>query len=183
MKKILVFTGLLLALFTYSSASTPVTILKQGPMEEQQSGGTKIVTNHPDLVIKIKRCMASGNTCVIDMVVTNTGDSDLKDVLFYSGYDNFSTAFDDEGNQYGKRALLIGMGNGELAGRTSSRTDAVAQLPANVPLKMRIQVEGVPDSATEFTRINLACRCNELSLSKSKPMVLSRIPISRDGDE
>lgn len=29
----------------------------------------------------------------------------------------------------------------------------------------------------------LACRCNELSLSKSKPIVLSHIPISRDGDE
>lgn len=167
---------------TKTSSSDNYSTDTSGDKGQQAKGGTKIVTNHPDLSIKIKKCRASGNTCVIDMVVTNLGDKDLKNVIFYSGYNNFSIAFDDEGNQYGKYALLIGT-NGNLSGRTLDNTDAWVLLPANVPIKMRMQIEGIPESATEFSRINLACQCAEFSLSHNKPIILSNIPISRDGDE
>ncbi len=140
-----------------------------------QQGGTKIVTNHPDLKIKITRCIVNGRTCVIDMIFTNVGDRDLKEVFFYSGYNGTTTAFDDEGNQYSKNILF---------GVASKGVEASVNvlLPSNVPLKMRMQIDDVPESATQFLRINLNIYCTQLNL-RDKPITITNVPITRDGDE
>ncbi len=140
-----------------------------------QQGGTKIVTNHPDLKIKITRCVVNGRTCVIDMVFTNVGDRDLNEVFFYSGYNGTTTAFDDEGNQYSKNILF---------GIASKGVEASVNvlLPSNVPLKMRMQIDDVPESATQFLRINLNIYCSQLNL-RDKPITITNVPITRDGDE
>ena len=44
-----------------------------------QDAPLKIVTNHPDFNIKVKRCAASGKTLVIDLIATNTGSEDINE--------------------------------------------------------------------------------------------------------
>ena len=47
--------------------------------------GIKIVTNHPDLNLKVKRCAASGTTVILDLVLNNVGVNDVEDVLVNGG--------------------------------------------------------------------------------------------------
>ena len=42
-----------------------------GSSVQQRSQGMRVVTNHPDLEIKLKRCQVNGKTCVIDFIMTN----------------------------------------------------------------------------------------------------------------
>ena len=39
-----------------------------------QDAPLKIVTNHPDFSIKVKRCAASGKTVVLDLILNNEGN-------------------------------------------------------------------------------------------------------------
>ena len=43
-----------------------------------QDAPLKIVTNHPDFKIKVKRCAASGKTVVLDLILNNEGTNDVK---------------------------------------------------------------------------------------------------------
>ena len=104
--------------------------------------GLKIVTNHPDLEIKLKRCQVSGKTCVIDVVMTNYGN-DTKISLLGAGFTGNSTAFDDEGNEY---RFSVQATNSGLA-REFVRVDILT----DVPIKCRIQIEGVASSASVFS--------------------------------
>lgn len=136
--------------------------------------GTKVVTNHPDLKIKIKRCEVSGKTCVIDLIVTNYGND--TEIRFYSkGVSNVTKAFDDEGNQY---RIAIG-----ISGYTPDYYSASSVFPTEVPLKCRLQIEGIPASATMIKRIYLHLDCEQMSLNGDKPVLFYNIPISREGDE
>lgn len=145
---------------------------------EYQKGGFKIVTNHPDLVIKLRRCKVSGKTCVIDLLVTNVGDKDAK-VNFYGGaYESF--AFDDEGNQYNGGQFITGIGNSKF---TQYETEDFPLL-SNSPVKARIQIEGVAEEATIFTRIQWNAVSREFGLEYNKKCItFYNVPITRDGDE
>lgn len=145
---------------------------------EYQKGGFKIVTNHPDLVIKLRRCKVSGKTCVIDLLVTNVGDKDAR-VKFYGGaYESF--AFDDEGNQYNEGQFITGIGNSRF---TQYETGDFPLL-SNSPVKARIQIEGVAEEATIFTRIQWNALSREFGLEYSKKCItFYNVPITRDGDE
>ena len=148
-----------------------------GDTEQQTKGGTKIVTNHPDLSIKLKRCSVSGKTCVIDLLITNNGSDDVS--MQMAGGDYHSSAFDDEGNQYNRDSFKVKMGNSYLtAGFLNS-----CSLPSGTPIKARIQIEGTAEEATTFTRIQLQLACDALGLDKDKLVMLYNIPISREGDE
>lgn len=136
--------------------------------------GLKIVTNHPDLEIKLKRCQVSGKTCVIDFVMTNYGN-DTMISLFGSSYGRNSTAFDDEGNEY---RIAVQATNSSL-----SSYGVDVDILTDVPIKCRIQIEGVASSATMFKRIMLAAICDALGLDSSKPIMFYNVPITREGDE
>lgn len=138
--------------------------------------GTKVVTNHPDLEIKIKRCQVSGNTCVIDFLMTNYGN-DLNDMIIYGSWGSSnSTAFDDEANEY-RFSVQV----------TNSGLDAYhvynISLLTDVPIKCRIQIEKVASAATVFKRIHLATHAPSLGLNEKKPIIFYNVPISREGDE
>ena len=135
--------------------------------------GTKIVTHHPDLKIKLKRCEVNGKTCVIDLIMTNYG-ADTEISLCGSGYTDESFANDDEANRYRFSVQVTG-------GRLDSY--ASIDLLNDVPIKARLQIEGVSSSATMFKRIHLATRCESFGLYTSKPITFYNIPISREGDE
>lgn len=146
---------------------------------EYQKGGFKIVTHHPDLVIKLKRCKVSGKTCVIDLLVSNVGDKDVNVNFFGGAYSSF--AFDDEGNQYDKDLFTTSIGNRKL---TVHYTYAFPLL-ANSPVKARIQIEGVAEEATVFTRIQLNVTSSEFAIGgdTKKYITFYNVPITREGDE
>lgn len=139
----------------------------------EQVTGLKIVTNHPDLEIKLKRCQVSGKTCVIDFIMTNYGN-DTKIQLIGSQWSNESTAFDDEGNEY---RFAVQATNSGLGG------DVMVDILTDVPIKCRIQIEGVASSASVFKRIKLSTDCRVLGLNQNKPIMFYNVPITREGDE
>lgn len=138
-------------------------------------GGFRIVTNHPDFKIKVKRCEVSGSTCVIDMLLQNMGSFDVT-VNVSGGWNNRSVAYDDEGNKYSGGRFKVQSG--------SSMSDTYTQmtLPSEVPVKLRIYIEGVPEAATEFTRIDLGVNCDAWHLGYGKEVRFSNMPISREGE-
>lgn len=144
-----------------------------------QNGGFRIVTGHPDFKIKIQRCEASGSTCVIDMLITNTGVNDVKaDIIGGYGTDA-SKAYDDEGNVYMNNNVRVGYG------ANAPRTNGyIIDLPAGAPIKVRIQIDGVASYAKLFTRLDLDVDCPAWGLHthQGKPVKMYNIPISRDGD-
>lgn len=138
----------------------------------QQNGGFRIVTNHPDFKIKVVRCEASGKTCVIDLILENTGSQDVR-LSMYSSWGG-SIAYDDEANQYNHFSVSIGSsGLGDMA-------DVL--LMSEVPVKARIQLEGVPVSATMFRRMDIRFDCREFGLDADKKVKFYNIPITHDGD-
>ena len=58
----------------------------------------KVVSPHPDVKVKFLRCIESGGTAVIEFTVNNLSNQDQEFTIL--GYNNYSTAYDDEGNVY-----------------------------------------------------------------------------------
>lgn len=127
--------------------------------------GFQIVSPHPDLDIQVTRCLASGTTVLVDLILTNhTVDTSID---FYS----FSTvAFDDLGNQYKN----IGVGAGG-EGHWNSKM----LYPTDVPIKGRIKLEAISQDATLFKRINLVGYCSELNMNEEHPIQIYNLPITR----
>lgn len=143
-----------------------------------QTPGVKIVSVHPDLKIKITRCEAVGKTVVIDMVLENAGSNDVN-FNMAGGDNNESIAYDDEGNMYSYNNIKVKLGNSEL--RSSHLGGMV--LPAGIPIKGRIQIEGVPESASMFRRIDLRMFSDTWGFFGGKNAKITNVPISREGDE
>ena len=38
----------------------------------------KIITNHPDFKVKVKRCVASDKTVIVDLILNNEGTNDVE---------------------------------------------------------------------------------------------------------
>ena len=149
------------------------------------SQGLKIVTGHPDFKVKITRCEANGSTAVIDMVIENAGNNDVL-ITMWGGRScwgtphDMSVAYDDEGNKYtGENDFKVSIGKSGL-----SKCFGVEEvIPSDIPLKARIQLEGVPESANEFRRIDLIIDSEAWGLNDKKPVKFTNVPISRDGDD
>ncbi|WP_455673968.1 hypothetical protein [Phocaeicola sp.] len=147
-----------------------------GEAIQQRIGSFKLVTNHPDFKIKVRRCEASGKTCVIDLILENIGSQDV-DISLYSGFHG-SIAYDDEANQYHRENLKIILGS---SGFTQDWHNG--KLLSNVPMKARIQIENVPESATVFRRLDLNIGCKAWNIGGEKKVKFLDLPISREGDE
>ncbi|MCH5242724.1 MAG: hypothetical protein J1F67_09945 [Muribaculaceae bacterium] len=141
---------------------------------------TKIVTGHPDFKIKITRCEANGTTAVIDMLIENVGSKDVK--LELRPVD--TVAYDDEGDKFSRGKINIRFGDSNLVnGAEGFYVQPSNILPPEIPLKARIQIEGVPETATEFKRIDLGVWCMDWNLGKDKFVKFTNVPISREGDD
>ena len=152
-----------------------VEIAVVGEELQRREGAFKLVTNHPDFKIKVRRCEASGKTCVIDLIVENVGSTDVTMLVSY--HSSYMIAYDDEANQYTNMKLSLGSTEWINSGG-SYRT-----LMAGVPVKARIQIEGVAESATMFRRLDWKMQCEAWGLNLSKPIKFINLPISREGDE
>ena len=141
-----------------------------------QDAPLKIVTGHPDFKIQIKRCAASGNTVLIDIVFNNIGISDIEEMNVYGGSWG-SEAFDDDGNIYQSRALKV-----KAANKPSFDSEETGwfSLPTGVPVRLTINIEGVPQSVESISRLKLRLYCQSWGINYEKPVLISNIPITRD---
>lgn len=139
------------------------------------SQGMKIVSGYPDFKVKVTRCEVFGNRCIIDMVLENTSAQDVGATI--SGRAWGSTAYDDEGNVFDVAILSIGNKN-EFNGYVG------CTLPSQIPLKARLQINGVPEAATMFKKVEIAFECFPWNLRfTDKCIKFFNLPISREGDE
>ena len=148
-----------------------------------QNAPLKIVTNNPDFTIKVKRCAASGKTVVLDLILNNVGTNDVEVYRIAGGnYHGFehkenSEAYDDEGNMYQSKSFKV-----KVANRSEYSSDDTGKfnIPAGVPMRLSIQIDGVPQSAESIARLKLVVICNAWGLNEEKPVKISNIPIARD---
>ena len=159
MKRILLF---LMAMFAFGIQNVSA-----------QDEPIKIVTNHPDFKVKVKRCAASGNTVIIDLVFNNVGTVDIEAIDV--GGSNFgSTAYDDEGNYY--EDMDVKIGNMSQYEASTPRFS----IPTGVPVKVSVCINKVSVSAEIITRLKLTVFCDAWGLNSSRQVMISNIPISRD---
>lgn len=161
MKKILFIT---MAMLTFALQG----LQAQTPM--------KIVTNHPDFKIKVKRCAASGKTVIIDLILINEGASDIERIEGYGG-DNGSEAYDNDGNIYQNGVIKVCVANRE---HYSVNGSGDFKIPVGVPMRYSICIENVPASTESIARLSLLFYCAKWGLDRDKLVKISNIPISRD---
>ena len=142
-----------------------------------QDAPLKIVTNHPDFSIKVKRCAASGKTVIIDLILNNLGTSDIEKIESWGGNGNFSEAYYDEGNIYQGDNIKVRVANRE---GYKSYSCGVFKIPVGVPIKYSICLENVPASVESIARLSLEFKCERWGLNSEKLVRISNIPIARD---
>ena len=138
-----------------------------------------------DLEVKVKRCVVSGTQGYIDLVFTNYTGMHMSGVWVWIHYslsniENTTTAaYDDEGNVYyyesskNKDIYQITFGGGK--GFYNS-----ADLPEEVPVKMRIDLQNISEFATEFTMLNLVLgHVSSVGVDGVGTITFRNIPITR----
>lgn len=136
----------------------------------------KIITGHPDFNIKVKRCVASDKTVLIDMVFINEGTQDVNRVKIHLG-NRGSLAYDDEGNIYEggyDQNISIKIANREYDPWYTSDFEILA----GVPTKVTMKIKGVSLEAQSFAKIIMNFDCPAWDFNNS-PVTLRNIPISR----
>lgn len=131
----------------------------------KQASGFKIVSPHPDIEIQFKRCIISGSTVILDMIITNYG----KDATIQLGGSSYTQVYDDMGNQYDKTSVSIA--DGEMRDWQS------ALFPTEVPLKFRMQISDVNPEASMFKRINLNIYSKTIKFDEV--IIMYNVPITR----
>jgi len=108
----------------------------------------KITSPHPDLSIKVSRCVEANGTVILDLMITNLGNEE--EIRFWGNATSPGTiAYDDEGNIYDS-TISVGSPSKSLSG---NRTYIV--FPTDVPIKFRIQIDKVDPNATKIAVLKL----------------------------
>lgn len=148
-----------------------------------QDAALKIVTNHPDLSFKVKRCAASGKTLVIDLIATNTGSDDINDFCVFPRY---CAAYDDEGNVYdGNTYIGAKVANQQKYtfqyNAFADRTITTKLLPG-IPCKVTIMVKDFSLEATSIGLLQVGVKCPQLNLDgyrEEQRVKIRNIPVTR----
>jgi hypothetical protein len=149
---------------------------------QAQDAPLKIVTNHPDFKINVKRCAASGKTVILDLILTNEGANDVDRVIAFGGQpgnsDEISAeAYDDQGNIYQGYCIKVKVAN---RSEYSMRNTGYFSILTGVPMRLSVSIEGVPANAESISRLKMGIYCSAWNLNESKPILFRNIPISRD---
>lgn len=147
--------------------------------QQSDRGAIKIVTGHPDLKVKVRRCEASGKILIVDLTFTNVGTSDLDEFsVFATRFSNNNTqteAIDDEGNVY-KDMTVSSSGDPEFTDWSKKFS-----LIPDVPMKVTFRITGVSEAAEAIARFKIGIHCPALGFSKWEHYITIRnIPINRD---
>ena len=102
--------------------------------------------------------------------------NDIENVEVKGGGDT-SEAYDDEGNIYQRNNFKV-----KVANRPDYDMYGTGKfnIPAGVPIRLSISIEGVPLSAESIARLKILFLCSAWGLNWDKPVKISNIPISRD---
>lgn len=122
------------------------------------------------------RCVASGKTVIIDMTLNNVGDTDVEGLNVWGGAR--SEAYDDEGNIYKAKSIKI-----KVANYKDYTTNSYSfNIPAGVPMKLSVSIDGVSQSAESIARLKIClyCKAWTVGCDFDKPLRISNIPISRE---
>ena len=137
--------------------------------------GIKIVTNHPDFKVKVNRCVASGNTVIIDLSFINEGSNDIDELNVFGGAGK-SSAIDSDGNTYESNNIKV-----KLSKENEYHNYLTTlSMPTDVPMKVSVRLDNVSKTAEAIARLKLIVKCRPWGLSDDKPVRISNIPISRD---
>lgn len=131
----------------------------------KQASGFQIVSPHPDIEIQFKRCIISGSTVIMDMVITNYG----KDAEIQLGGRSYTKVYDDLGNQYNETSVSIA--DSEMSDWRS------ALFPTDVPLKFRMQISDINPEVSMFKRINLNIYSRTIKFTE--PIIFYNVPVTR----
>ncbi|MFR9540012.1 MAG: hypothetical protein SNI49_07625 [Rikenellaceae bacterium] len=132
----------------------------------------KIVSPHPDLEVKVTRCACANGTLIIDLLITNYGETEDINICA-----NDVKLYDDEGNQYNSQSnkILMGFPNQGLHTKENCVGPSY-ELPQDVPLKYRFQIDGVKSSASKIVLFSAGFHSREaLSLDSKKPLQIRNL--------
>ncbi len=139
----------------------------------------EVVTNHPDFMVKVTRCVASEKSVIVDMTLTNNGSSAITDVYGFGGHRDIeyerSEAYDNEGNLYDDRHFKVKLANRKEYDFGSGTFN----IPVKVPIKYSVCLEEVSPTAESISRLTLKFRCDAWGIDEHKPVMISNIPITR----
>ena len=155
-----------------SVGSKPVPVSSE--RVESTGGAFKISTGYPDLKVKVKRCVASERTLVIDLTFENVGPDDVYEFKLY-GFMQGATAIDDDANDY-SRNVYVALSNGEFNHWYSNTSNLFSE----APIKGRIKLEGLSPRATMIRVLQIPYQANGWG---TKTITIKNLPISRDDDE
>lgn len=148
-------------------------ILVTCSMANAQSSGFRVVSDHPDFKVKVTRCEASARTVVVDMLLENISSQDIM-MRFSPAY--MIKVYDDEGNTYGD-------GDSKIHVFIGGQNKDYSLLPPEIPVKFRIQIDGVPESVGVLKRIDVSWASDQWTQGLfNKVLKLVNVPVTHEGD-
>lgn len=130
----------------------------------------KIYSGDPYIELKYKRTIVSGNTVIVDFLMTNHHRNEIEACLY--NFVNLSFT-DDEGNSYGNQNFKIDVGN-------SGKETGV--FSPEIPLKVRLTLTNIDEYATAITSMIYPYYYYPLPSTNSvnRTMKIYNIPIPRN---
>ena len=138
----------------------------------------KIVTNHPDFDVKVKRCAMNGKTLIIDMIFTNKGVKDVMIGVVAGQGMGYSEIYDGEGNNYkgqnGRIKVKIANSGGYQGAVENYR------LLPGIPVKVSFCINDFDEAAENVAYFGGVINCKEWGLPDvDKYLIIRNIPITR----
>ncbi|HCS87875.1 MAG TPA: hypothetical protein DIW30_05610 [Bacteroidales bacterium] len=125
----------------------------------------KITNPYPDMHFAFKRCIVTGSTGYIDLLITNKTNSDIK--CGANPNSGGVKLYDDEGNSYSDWNIVsVVFGN---------NTEYSTDISAEASTKCRINFRGLDEYASMFTNATIYAYHN----GKREPVKITNIPITR----
>ncbi len=142
-----------------------------------------IVTHHPDFVVKVKRCVASGTTLILDLTATNTG---VNDVNGFSIAPGLTGVIDDEGNTYrrGIGAKVANQANYTYQRNAFTDVAMETKLLPNIPVKVSLMVPNFSSESSSIALIEIGVVCTNWNYpyrnrGSNQRLIIRNIPITR----
>ncbi|MBO7051549.1 MAG: hypothetical protein J6W24_02680 [Prevotella sp.] len=147
-----------------------------------------IDSKHRDFNIKVKRCVASGDVLIIDLIMTNKSANDIIPFNVYGGAggNQSTTIYDSEGNKYGGHYASNSNVKIKSGIKSTYSSDDIGQrtLVSNIPTTVSLRVEGFSSSAESVKLIQLSVLADVWNLNwntkRENCVSIRNIPITRN---
>ncbi len=137
-----------------------------------QDAPIKIITGHPDIKLRVTRCIASDKTVIVDMILTNVSEYDI-DNFRINGSAYGTKVYDNLGNIY-KDNIGVRIGNQQY-----NRWYNIGKLISEVPTQISIMIENVTMQAEYLALIEPRVSADGYTFANNT-FKIRNIPITRD---